>query len=87
MAPKVLWSKLFTQSISLLTCSNLAGFPPPDDQLRKFMTYSLDHRAERQRLRGFIYSILTVTRERLERIESELFGELSRNRCRCNSHG
>ena len=86
-APKVLRYEHSTSPVNLLTCYNLAGFPPYDGHLRLWLERSKnEHLSERQRLREFIVSLLTVTKERLVRIEHELSGELSCNCYRRNAH-
>ena len=66
----------------LLTCYNIAGFPPSDDLLLKWLLpQGRDRVAEFQKLHQFIYSLLTVTKERLRRLERELLDEPTRNHC------
>jgi hypothetical protein len=48
----------------------LVGFPPPDEDLRIWLISETRDRAiVRKMLHGFIYSLLMVTRKRLETIE------------------
>jgi hypothetical protein len=72
----------------MLICYNILGFPPPDDLLRDWLSRGIDDRPTMfQKLHQFIYSILTVTKERLRRLEGGLLGEPTRNLCRNNAHG
>ena len=85
MAAKVLRSKL--PRFNTLTCFHIVGFPPPDDYLRDWLLSTRGERTDNwQRLRAFLYSLLSVTKKRLERIESKLFGKLFRSRSKSNAH-
>ena len=66
----------------LLICYNIAGFPPSDDLLLEWLLPGgCDRVAESQKLHQFIYSLLIVTKERLQRLERELLDEPTRNHC------
>jgi hypothetical protein len=71
----------------MLTCFHVVGFSPPDDPLRNWLLARKVERLENwQKFRQFIHSLLTVTKERLERIESKLFGELFCSCSKSNAH-
>jgi len=85
MAPKVL--QFNPSHFNTLTCFHIVGFPPPDDSLRNWLlSTGRDRTTNWRKLRAFIHSLLSVTKERLERIESKLFRELFRSRSKSNAH-